>query len=270
MKQHGIDVSATTDFCEGFVVGKQHRETFGTRKNRPTVAGEQINTDVCSPMQEITLGGTRYYVCFKDDFSKFRRLFFTLKKSEVVNCLKTFISESEAAGHRIKELLSDGGTEFNNSEVKAVLASKGISTLIAMTYTPEQNGAAERENRSSVKCARFLIHTKELPIKLWAEAINTSVYVLNRTAKTSVPGENSYEVWFKKEKPCIDHLRIFGTECYIYIPKQQRRNWDLKSKKDLLDGYCGDKDGYRMWTNNDKVVLSRDVVFKDEQVLGTM
>ncbi|GBO19890.1 hypothetical protein AVEN_240190-1 [Araneus ventricosus] len=130
--------------------GKQHRETFGTNKNRPTVAGEQINADVCGPMQEISLGGVRHYVCFKDDFIKFRRVFFKRKKSEVVNCLKTCISESEVAGHRIKELLSDGGTEFNNSEVKVLLASKGISNRISMPYTLEKNGATERENRTLV------------------------------------------------------------------------------------------------------------------------
>ncbi|GBN92676.1 hypothetical protein AVEN_12966-1 [Araneus ventricosus] len=71
MKQHGIDISATTDFCEGCMLGKQHRETFGTRNNRPTVAGEQINADVCSPKQEMSLGGAQYYVCFKDDFTEY-------------------------------------------------------------------------------------------------------------------------------------------------------------------------------------------------------
>ncbi|GBM36847.1 Copia protein [Araneus ventricosus] len=146
------------------------------------------------------------------------------KKSEVVNCLKRFIGESEAAGHRIKELLSDGGTSFNNSEVKALLASKGIINRISMPYTPEQNGAAERENRTLVECAQSLIHTKELPIKLWAEAINTSVYMLNRTAKTLVPGKSPYEIWFNKEKPCTDHLRIFGAEfsgLFIYVKKPE-------------------------------------------------
>ncbi|GBN70421.1 hypothetical protein AVEN_164026-1 [Araneus ventricosus] len=97
------------------------------------------------------------------------------KKSQVVNCLKTLISESEAAGLRIKEMLNDGGTEFNNSEVKAHLASKRISNQISMPYTPEQNSDAERKNRILVECAWYLIHTKELPIKRWAEAINTSV-----------------------------------------------------------------------------------------------
>ncbi|GBM01295.1 hypothetical protein AVEN_170346-1 [Araneus ventricosus] len=66
MKQHGIYVSATTDFCEGCMLGKQHRETLGTWKNRLIVSGEQINADVCGPMQEMSLGGSRYYVCFKD------------------------------------------------------------------------------------------------------------------------------------------------------------------------------------------------------------
>ncbi|GBM01296.1 hypothetical protein AVEN_170347-1 [Araneus ventricosus] len=121
------------------------------------------------------------------------------KKSEVVNCLKTFIIDSEAAGHQIKELLIDGGTEFSNSEVKVLLASKGIINHISMPYTPEQNGAAERENRTLVKCARSLIHTIELQIKLWAEAINTSVHVLNRTAKTSVPEDESSDSTVQKE-----------------------------------------------------------------------
>ncbi|GBL95430.1 hypothetical protein AVEN_154823-1 [Araneus ventricosus] len=61
MKQHGIYVSATTDFCEGCILGKQHRETFETRKNQLTVTGEQINADVCGPMQKISLRGSRFY-----------------------------------------------------------------------------------------------------------------------------------------------------------------------------------------------------------------
>lgn len=71
LKRHGIEVSSSGNLCEGCLLGKQHRETFGTRKNRPIVPGGLINADVCGPMQEISVGGARYFVCFKDDFSKF-------------------------------------------------------------------------------------------------------------------------------------------------------------------------------------------------------
>ncbi|GBM04436.1 Retrovirus-related Pol polyprotein from transposon TNT 1-94 [Araneus ventricosus] len=64
---------------------------------------------VCGPMQERSIGESRYFVCFKDDFSRFRRVFMEFK-SEVSNCLKVFLSEAKTAGHTIKEFLSDGGS----------------------------------------------------------------------------------------------------------------------------------------------------------------
>ncbi|GFV94468.1 integrase catalytic domain-containing protein [Trichonephila clavipes] len=75
-----------------------------------------------------------------------------------------------------------------------------------MPYTPQQNGAAERENRIIVECARSNIYAANLPLKLWAEAENTSVYVLNRTWPTSVkdksPCELCRDVIFQNEKSC--------------------------------------------------------------------
>lgn len=59
--------------------------------------------------------------------------------------------------------------------------SRGIRMETTAPYTPEQNGKAERENRTIVKSARTMIHAKSLPKFLWAEAMNTAVYILNRT-----------------------------------------------------------------------------------------
>jgi len=74
--QHDINVKASKEFCDGCALGKAHRQSFGTRTNRPSTVGEQINADVCGPMTETSAGGARFYVCFKDDYSKFRRVFF--------------------------------------------------------------------------------------------------------------------------------------------------------------------------------------------------
>lgn len=53
---------------------------------------------------------------------------------------------------------------------------------------------------------------------------------------------------------------------FVHIPKQKRRKFDRKAIKSYLVGYCGSKDGYRIWIpeKNDVIVLSRDVVFKNE------
>jgi hypothetical protein len=68
---------------------------------------------VCGPKTEKSAGGARYYVCSKDDYSKFCRVFFITAKCEVKDCLRKFLNEVKTAGHVTKVLLTDGGKEFN-------------------------------------------------------------------------------------------------------------------------------------------------------------
>lgn len=210
LKRKGIEIQCEEDFCDGCVLGKHQRKSFGTRTNRPVTTGALIHADVCGPMQEESLGGAKYFLCFKDDFSKFRRVFFLKTKTEVSDCLKTFINETKTVGHTIKEFLCDGGKEFDNSSVRNILELNGINLRVIMPYTHEQSGVAERENRTLVECARSMIHTKDLPLKLWAEAVNSVAYVLNRTGATSIEGKTPAELWFERDGININHLRIFG------------------------------------------------------------
>lgn len=99
------------------------------------------------------------------DYSKYRRVFFLKQKSEVAEKLKIFLTEAKVAGHVIKELQSDGGL-FDNSEVRSILQRRGIKIRMTMLYTQEQNGAAERENRTLVESGRSMLRAKNLPLKL--------------------------------------------------------------------------------------------------------
>ncbi|GFV59392.1 retrovirus-related Pol polyprotein from transposon TNT 1-94 [Trichonephila clavipes] len=211
---------------DGCCYGKQCRRPFGTRKQSATTPGDLINIVVCGPMQQQSLGGAKFYVCFKDDYTKFRRVFFVQSKSEVSKCLETFLNEAKNAGHMVQEVLSDGGGEVINST--NILEKFGISSRMSMPYTPQQNGDAERENRTIVECARSIIFAANLPLKLWAEAVNTYVYVLNRTGPTSFKDKSPYELWFSKEVISIDHLRVFGTECFVHVPQQKKKEMGQK------------------------------------------
>jgi transposase InsO family protein len=186
-------------------------------------------------------GVARYYICFKDDYSKYCRVFFIATKNEVVDCLRKVLKEVSTAGHVKKVLLSNGRKEFNRKALQKVLEEYGITHQIAMLYTSEQNGAAEQENRTVVKSARSMLHASGLPKELWAEACNTAVYILNRTGPTPL------ELWTGRSCETLGHLRVFGTECYVHVPKQKRRKWDPKSKLGRLVGYVGETDGYRIW-----------------------
>ncbi|GFR30612.1 complement C3 [Trichonephila clavata] len=143
-----------SQICDGCCYGKQSRRPFGTRKQRATTPGELINIDVCGPMQQQSLGGAKYYVCFKDDFTKYRRVFFMQSKNEVSECLETFLNEAKNTGHMIKEVLSDGGGEVINSTVKSLLEKSGISSRIygnseeEPLQTPEADVEKEMEKIS--------------------------------------------------------------------------------------------------------------------------
>ena len=88
-------------------------------------------------------------------------------------------------------------------------------------YNPQQNGIAERKNRTIMEVARAMIHDQDLPMYLWAEAAITTVYVQNRTPHRVLEIKTPEEV-FSGKKPEVSHLRIFGCPMYIHIPKEKR------------------------------------------------
>ncbi|GFR16497.1 retrovirus-related Pol polyprotein from transposon TNT 1-94 [Trichonephila clavata] len=134
-----------SQICDGCCYGKQCSRPFGTRKQKATTPGELINIDVCGPMQQQSLGDAKYYVCFKDDFTKYRRVFFMQSKNEVSKCLEMFLNEAKNTGHMIKEVLSDGGGEVINSTVKSLLEKSGISSHMEIVKKPLQTLEADVE-----------------------------------------------------------------------------------------------------------------------------
>ncbi len=259
LQEFGIDVKMNSELCEGCIYGKAHRLKFGTRE-RATKPGQLFYTDVCGPFLH-SQRGYRYFVLFKDDFTRYRYVYFIKEKSEVSEKIAQVIAEVKVAGYAIKELLSDNGGEFDNEAVRKILSKNGIKQRLIMPYT--QNGSCERENRTVVETARAMMHAHgNIPQGLWAEMINTATYVLNRTGPSSVSGKSPQELWSGK-RPNIKHLRIIGCTCYAHIPKPNRKKMDRKAVKGILLGY-DNNDGYRIWTNGNKLIRSRDVVFHED------
>lgn len=209
-------------FCEGCIYGKQHRSSFpksGAR--RATVTGETFHVDLCGKMSTPSIGDANYFMLLKDDFSRFCYVFPLKNKTDVLQALKKFHVEVEADGHRIRILRSDGGLEFCNEPVKQFLMSKGIRHQISTPRAPEQNGFIERQNRTVIDSAKAMLHERKLPLYLWAEAVCTAVYLKNRTSSETIGGVTPYEKWYGS-KPSVAHLRVFGSECYMHVPKGLR------------------------------------------------
>lgn len=182
--------------------------------------GQLIHADVCGPMQENSFRGYRYFVNFKDDFSKYRDVYFMRKKSEVAEKLNYFLAKAKTSGHNVADILTDGGGEFVNGEVNKIMQNSGHDNRMAMPYTPEQNWAAERDNRTITEAARSMLQSKQLPYKLWAEAVNTAIYILNRTGPTKVADKTPNELWMGKNAP-VNHLKIFWYRVFCSCTKAE-------------------------------------------------
>lgn len=271
LKKDGLISEALTDddnnedlFCEACQYGKQHRLAFKNTTKRKLLPGELVHSDVCGPMSQDSIGGSRYYVSFKDDCSAYRMVYFIKHKSDVMDKLVEFVNLIENKFQRkVRILRTDNGKEYCNERMSRYLSSKGILLETTAPYTPEQNGRAERDNRTLVESARAMLYAKDMPTHLWAEAVNTACYILNRTPTSCNQNKTPYEVWIGKP-PRLDHIRVFGSEAYVHVPKQFRNKWDKKSQKMIFVGYQADSRNYRLYNPlTKKITVSRDVVIHE-------
>lgn len=112
--------------------------------------------------------------------------------------------------------------------------------------------------------ARCLLYEANLEKRFWAEAVNTAVYLLNRTVKSNLNYRTPYELW-TGTKPDLRHIRIFGSTVMTHIPREKRRKWDRKIYKCILVGFSEDVKGYRIYNPSSKsITTSRDVVIIED------
>ena len=226
---------------------------------------ELVHSDVCGPQRTLSLNESRYFVLFIDDYSRFTHVYFMKHKSEVVEVFWKFKAMVEKqSGCSIKTLRTDNGTEYTSEKFEAFCTQEGINHQLTVVYSPQQNGVSERKNRTVMEMARCMLFEKNLPKKFWAEAVNTAVYLQNRTITKSVKGMTPFEAWYGS-KPSLDHIRIFGCICYVMIPSVKRDKLDRKSTVCIFLGYCRNSKGYRVYDpKTNKLGTHRNVAFDEE------
>ncbi|GMF37248.1 unnamed protein product [Phytophthora fragariaefolia] len=187
------------------------------------------------------------------------------KKSEVASKLKEFKAFYETQwGERLKCIRSDNGTEFVNGTVAELCRRNGIMHQRSVSYSPQQNGVAERMNRTIMEKARSLLYYKGVSTGWWAEAVSTAVYLINRSSNAHADA-TPYELGFKV-KPRMDHLRVFGSQGYAHIDDVKRTKLEPKSFRCMFLGYADNVKRYRMFDlERSKIMVSRSA--SDEAVI---
>jgi hypothetical protein len=259
-----FNYSLDFDFCEHCVYGKQNHVRFPSSAMRAEGILQLAHSDVFGPVSVLSLRKSMYYVSFIDDLSRNTWIYFPRNKSEVFYRFKEFKALVEnQTEKRIKVPRTDNGREFCGNEFEEFCKKCGIVRQKTTPYTPQQNGVAERMNKMLMGKTRCILSGVELGQKFWAEAVSTACYLVNRSPSSTLDDKSPQEVWIGK-KPSLTHLKVFGREAYVHVPKENMSKLDKKVEKCIFIGYKDGLKGYKLWNpETKKVVYNRDVVFRE-------
>lgn len=224
--------------CEVCLIGKQPRSSFSSYISmRSKNLLEVVYTGVCGPFEVLSLGGSKYFVSFVDEFSRMLWVYLIKTKGEVLSVFKRFKAMAEKQAERaIKILRSDGGGEYTSKEFDQYCDENGILHEVTAPYTPQQNGVAERRNRTLLDMTRSMLKLKNLHDSFWGEAVTTAAYLLNKCPTKRLHSKVPEEIWTGR-KPSVKHLRVFGSLCWNHVPEEKRRKLDDRSECMILVGY---------------------------------
>ncbi|GJY83817.1 putative ribonuclease H-like domain-containing protein, partial [Tanacetum coccineum] len=196
-----------------------------------------LHMDLFGPTNVKSLMKKSYCLVVTDDFSRFSWVFFLATKDETSGLLKTFIIEIEnQLDHNVKVIRCDNGTEFKNSVMNQFCEIKEIKREFSVARTPQQNGVAERRNRTLIEASRIMLVNSKLPTTFWGEVVNTACYVLNRVLVIKPHNKTSYEL-IRRRTPLIDFMKPFGCPFTILNIRDQLGKFDGKADEGFFVGY---------------------------------
>ncbi|GJZ84557.1 retrotransposon protein, putative, ty1-copia subclass [Tanacetum coccineum] len=251
------------DFCENYVLGKSHRVRFGVGRHTTQGVIDYVHSDLWGPSQVESLGGKRYFLSIIDDYSRRVWVYILRFKHEAFGKFKEWKQLVEnQTGRTVKKLRTDNGLEFCNREFEQLCIESGIARHLTVVGTPQQNGVAERMNRTLMDKVRCLLIQSGLPKTFWAEATCTAAYLINRSPSTAIEKKTPMEMWSGHPSD-YEMLRIFG--CVAY-PHDKQGKLEPRAIKCVLLGYPEGVKGYRLYRldgESPKIVTSRNVVFNE-------
>ncbi|GJT74952.1 putative ribonuclease H-like domain-containing protein [Tanacetum coccineum] len=185
---------------------------------------------------------------------RFTWTFYLGTKDETFYVLKEFIALIEnQLNKKVKGIRCDNGTEFKNAKLIELCGQKGIKRDYSNPRTPQQNGVAERKNRTLIEAARTMLADSKLPTMFWTEAVSTACYVLNRVSITNPHNKTPYEL-ISGKVPQIGHLKPFGCQVTILNTSDHLGKFEGKADDGYLVGYAPNSKAYRVYNLTNKRV----------------
>jgi hypothetical protein len=255
--------------CETCVITKSRHENINKKSTTKREPLEVIEMDIQGPFPVRGHDGTVYNLKMVDVSTGYIKLENLKNKSaeSVLESFKRYLARMERrTGNRVKYVRTDQGSEFDGVFL-AYLEEMGITKMKGIAYDHHFPGHAERSHQTIANMAKAMLFDSKLERTYYSEALQTAVYLLNRTAhgdRTVTP----FELMFGR-KPNLAHLHKFGSICYAFIPCEKRDKLDNTAEKCRMIGYGDDDDteeikGYKVLCERDRAIIWSNSVRFDE------
>jgi transposase InsO family protein len=223
--------------CHGCQLGKSHRLPFPPSSKCAEVPLKIVHSDLVGPFQTNSIQGNKYFATFIDDCSKIAVITYMKSKDQFKQAFINYKAWAEnQLSHTIKCLHSDCGSEYVNNNLKHILQEAGVEHKLTVPHSPQQNGRAERFNRTIMEKASAMLHHAGMSQGFWETAVVTACHLYNRTPTRSNKWRTPLELW-NGTIPDVSYYRVYGCKAYYHVPDHNRHKLDPKSREAVFVGY---------------------------------
>ena len=287
-----IKGSKTLGFCDVCHKAKQTRKVSRTPMPRATKPLARIHIDIAGGgntfgMKDMekenpitSRQGAHYYMLLTDDATRYRWVFFLNKKSDALAILKWWVKWMKNQGFQVPAFFHMDN-ELVTNEMKEFCATEGIKLEPSNPDSPWQDGVSERGIRTLTSLSRAAMLDSNLPMKFWADCVESTSLILNEVPTStplfnnSIPAASNLvsepsphhipsAAWFGSP-PELLHFRKWGSPVTYHLHGSAKPNtkFDPRARNGYFIGYNG-KHIYRVWDpETDTILTTSDVDFHE-------
>jgi transposase InsO family protein len=245
--------------------GKQVGTQYRTKNIMTIIRPLQMPyIDLFGPIAYISISGNKYGLVIIDDYSRFTWVFLLQDKSETQEVVKKFLKRAyNKFDAKFKRIRNDNDIEFKNTQVKDYHHEEGIKHELSAPYTPQQNGVAERKNRTLIEMTRIMIDEYKTFNRFCTESINTTCHTTNRLYLHKLLNKAPYELLIDN-KANASYFIVFENKCYVLQKRSKYYKFAPKVYECFFLGYGSNSRAYRVFNKDSGwVETTCDAVFDE-------
>uniref|UniRef100_A0A2N9FK40 Integrase catalytic domain-containing protein n=1 Tax=Fagus sylvatica TaxID=28930 RepID=A0A2N9FK40_FAGSY len=257
--------------CVSCQLAKQPALSFTNSDSSSHASFDLIHSDIWGPSPTATVGGSKYFVIFVDDFSRYTWIYLMHNRSELAQIYRTFAQMiSTQFSKTIKIFRTDNAMEYRDSQFLDFIHTQGTIIQRSCAGTSQQNGRAERKHRHILDSVRAFLISASCPERFWGEAALTAVYTINRLPSSALQNVTPFERLYGTPAS-YSSLRVFGCACFVLLQPHEHSKLEPRSRLCCFLGYGIEHKGYRCWDPiSQRLRISRHVVFWEHTMFNSL